>query len=418
MLGKRLGFAGLLMFLAAAGAAFGSGYSVYEQGAKAMGNAGAFTARADDPSALFFNPAGILQLPGIQVSLGTTAVFLTGSEFHSSLTGDTFHQDDNMAWPANLYYTQKLGDDWAWGFGITSPFGLKTQWGPTFEGRYISRESNIAVVNLNPNVARRIGRSWTVAAGIDYAKADVRELSHNINLGFPVVPDGFVKLTGDGTDLGWNIAARWASEKGWRWGGSYRSEMKPDIEGHVTFEVPAIAAPAFPNGPATSSLPLPASFATGVAYLAPGKWEGEFDVVWTRWSAFDRLRIDVQNEPVAPLDVDQIEDWKDTYSFRAGALYRLNQAHQIRLGFYFDQNPVPGEHVRPRLPDADRSSAQVGYGFAGKSGFTFDFAYQALFFADRTATGDPASATDPVQPGVYKNFTSLVGVNFGWRFGK
>jgi len=420
---RRLWVAGFVVFfLGTGGTALGSGYAIYEQGAKAMGNAGAFSARADDPSALFFNPAGILQFDGIQTQLGTTAVFLTGSRFESSITGDDFSQEDNLAWPSSLYFTQKLGEDWAWGIAFTSPFGLKTQWGPDFEGRYISREANLAVVNVNANAARRLGKSWSVALGIDYAKADIRELSRNISWEGTLLegsPDGFTKLTGNGSDMGWNVAARWASEKGWRWGGSYRSEMKPDITGDVKFEsIPAPAAAFFPNGAASAVLPLPATFATGVGYLSKGKWEGEFDIVWTGWSAFDHLRIDVKDNTLLLADVDQTEDWSDTLSFRAGYIYRLNDEHQVRLGFYFDQNPIPDEHVRPRLPDADRSSAQIGYGYAGKNGFTFDFAYQALFFDDRNVKGDPESADDPVQPGRYENFTHLVGVSFGWKFGK
>ena len=423
MPGRRLWVAGfVVLLLGAAGDASGSGYSIYEQGAKAMGNAGAFSARADDPSALFFNPAGILQLEGIQAQVGTTAVFLTGSQFESDISGDEYRQEDNLAWPSSLYFTQKIGDDWAWGLGFTSPFGLKTQWGPGFEGRTISREANLAVVNLNANAARRLGKSWSVALGIDYARAGIRELSRNISWDGTLLegsPDGFTKLTGDGNDIGWNVAARWASENGWRWGGSYRAEMKPEISGDVKFEdIPAPVAAFFPDGPAGAVLPLPATFATGVGYLSRGKWEGEFDIVWTGWSAFDRLQIDLKNNTPLLEDVDQREEWKDTLSFRAGYIYRLTDEHQVRLGFYFDQNPIEDRHVRPRLPDADRSSAQVGYGYAGKSGFTFDFAYQALFFDGRKAVGDPASTTDPVQPGSYKNFTSLVGVSVGYRFGR
>lgn len=131
----------LSLGLLAPGAAFGSGYSIYEQGARAMANAGAFTARADDPSALFFNPAGITQLRGKRFNFGTTAIALTGSSFDSSASGDSFDQLDNMAWPANIYYTQTVGERWAWGVAVTSPFGLKTEWADDFDGRYISRES-------------------------------------------------------------------------------------------------------------------------------------------------------------------------------------------------------------------------------------------------------------------------------------
>jgi len=41
-----------------------------------------------------------------------------------------------------------------------------------------------------------------------------------------------------------------------------------------------------------------------------------------------------------------------------------------------------------------------------------------LYFLDRVAAGDPNSSTDPVMPGEYRNFTNLLGVNLGWKFGK
>ena len=391
----------LALGLALPGAVLASGYSIYEQGARAMANAGAFTARADDPSALFFNPAGILQLKGKRFSFGTNAIFLTGSSFDSDLSGKSFDQADNMAWPSNLYYTQTVGDRYAWGVALTSPFGLKTEWANNFDGRYISRESNLAVVNFNANFAWSFAKTWSAAVGANFARADIRELSENLNLGGP--PDGFAKLTGDGNDIGWNVALRWANDK-------------PEVDGEIKFEnVPS--AVLFPNGPATADLPLPATFATGVAY-AKGKWEGEFDIVWTDWSEFDHLRIDIENNTAAVADVDQLEEWNDTYSFRLGYAYHINDRHQYRLGAYFDRNPIPDDHVRPRLPDADRTSVQVGYGFTGKGGFTFDVAYQALFFEDRTVTAFSASPSDPVIPGKYSNFTSLLGVNLGWKFGK
>jgi long-chain fatty acid transport protein len=411
---------------AATGAVFASGYSIYEQGARAMANAGAFTARADDPSAMFFNPAGIVQLKGQRFNFGTTAIFLTGSSFDSDLSGNSFDQVDNMAWPVNLYYTQSQGDRYAWGVSLTSPFGLKTQWPGDFDGRDISRESNLAVVNFNANFAWSFAKQWSAAVGVDFARADIRELSRNIDL----TPlgcagcQGFSRLTGDGTDVGWNVAMRWANEKGWRWGGSFRSKMKPEIDGEIKFEnIPAPFLPLFPDGGATADLPLPATFATGVGYVK-GKWEGELDVVWTDWSEFDHLRIDIEKNTALPgpipvlTDVDQIEEWHDTYSYRLGYTYHSSDRHTYRVGAYLDRNPIPTTHVRPRLPDADRTSVQVGYGFTGKGRFTFDVAYQALFFDSRTVTTLSASASDPVIPGEYKNFTSLLGVNLGWKFGK
>ena len=73
--------------------AFASGYAVYEQGVAAMANGGALSARANDPSALYFNPAGILQLEGVNLYGGVTPIFRGGSSVRSATTGRTFHQE-------------------------------------------------------------------------------------------------------------------------------------------------------------------------------------------------------------------------------------------------------------------------------------------------------------------------------------
>src|SRR5215468_7489467 len=63
-----------LALLLPASRAFAAGFSIFEQGARGMGFAGAFTAQANDPSAIFHNPAGIAFLKGKQIYLGATLI--------------------------------------------------------------------------------------------------------------------------------------------------------------------------------------------------------------------------------------------------------------------------------------------------------------------------------------------------------
>ncbi|MCZ6727674.1 MAG: hypothetical protein O7A98_10040 [Acidobacteria bacterium] len=51
-----------------------SGFSIFEQGSRAMGMAGAFTAQADDGSALFHNVGGLGFLEDRQLSAGATYI--------------------------------------------------------------------------------------------------------------------------------------------------------------------------------------------------------------------------------------------------------------------------------------------------------------------------------------------------------
>ena len=82
------------------------------QGASASAMSNAFSAQADDPSALHYNPAGMTQLHGIQFMIGALAS--GGSTNFTSPTGVTARGDRNgsVAWPppGHAYITANLKD--------------------------------------------------------------------------------------------------------------------------------------------------------------------------------------------------------------------------------------------------------------------------------------------------------------------
>ena len=53
---------------------FGAGFALYEGSARGNVLGAGLTASADDPSAVFYNPAGITQLKGKQVMVGPTLI--------------------------------------------------------------------------------------------------------------------------------------------------------------------------------------------------------------------------------------------------------------------------------------------------------------------------------------------------------
>ena len=66
-------------------AAWGSAFFISELGARAQGMGGAFTAVADDPSAIYFNPAGIAFIKGTQLQMDSLVV-VGLFRFHPSAT--------------------------------------------------------------------------------------------------------------------------------------------------------------------------------------------------------------------------------------------------------------------------------------------------------------------------------------------
>jgi len=82
------------------------------QGTAASGMSNAFSAQADDPSALHYNPAGMTQLHGVELMTGV--LLSGGTTTFTSPTGVTATGDrsGSVAWPppGHLYVTANLKD--------------------------------------------------------------------------------------------------------------------------------------------------------------------------------------------------------------------------------------------------------------------------------------------------------------------
>src|SRR6476619_3581511 len=82
MVAASLAFTCLSPTVASAGA-----IRIFDQSASGTAQSGAFAAQADDPSAVYFNPAGLTQLRGVQTSFGV--MLLGGHTTYTSPTGAT-----------------------------------------------------------------------------------------------------------------------------------------------------------------------------------------------------------------------------------------------------------------------------------------------------------------------------------------
>ena len=106
--------------LLAPGKSLAAGFALYEFGARGNALGGTLVGRADDPSAVYFNPAGITQLKGEQVMLGVTAI--TPSAQIETRDWGIGKNRDRTFWPPHMYYTKQISDSQWWGVGLFTPF--------------------------------------------------------------------------------------------------------------------------------------------------------------------------------------------------------------------------------------------------------------------------------------------------------
>src|SRR5512136_695884 len=219
--------------LLAPASSFGAGFALFEHGARAVALGGAFGATADDPTAIYYNPAGIAFLPGTQIAAGvyfiTENVTFDGA---NPYPGAAYSVDmkKQIFFPAHLFLTGKLSQNLSWGFGVFTPFGLGTWWPDDYAGKYIAKRTDLKTYDLNPVLAYRFSDSLSMAVGFDYLLSDV-DLTRSIGVINPytqqVAEVGQVHL--DATvhaGQGWNAALLAKLGGGVSFGASYRSKIK------------------------------------------------------------------------------------------------------------------------------------------------------------------------------------------------
>jgi long-chain fatty acid transport protein len=373
------GFTLLASTTTAAGAA---GFSLGAQGARAMGTAGAFTAVADDPSAVFFNAGAVPLVQDRFFTLGAAAQGLQSAQYQglppgpgAATTGE--QKTPQLGLSPHAYLLLPFGQRARFGLGVDSPFGFQTSWrGPTsFAGRFSALESELRTLDLNPSFSLRIGSSLGLGAGVIFRLSDLSLNRHVQGI------NPFTGATLDvgslqaGTDYdygwGWNVGILDRIGSRFSWGLSYRSAVDVQYKGALVLtQIPtgdpqldrlnAATLPFGKNLPLTAEVNFPDTLTLGLAVGFSDSLTWMLDVSHTGWSRFDGLTFTSTSDPT--LTTLAQGTYKDSFSYRTGLRYTTAGGSQWRLGAALEQSPQPGSSTGPFLADADHYVYALGWG--------------------------------------------------------
>ena len=371
-----------ILFFLTAVPAFPSGFQINTQGARAMGMGLAFTAVANDPSAIFFNPAGLGWQKHFEALTG--ASLLTKTE--GDVTGenpfpginDTEKEHKTTFVVPTLYVVAPLTSEINFGLGIFSQYGLGFRWdnAETFSGRFVAQNAVIQSVDLNPVLSFQATPAIAVAVGADYRFSKV-QLERNQAAINPftnsVVDVAHIKLNSKLTDnhgWGWNAGILVRPVPQLSFGAAYRSKIKVNYDGTANFEqrltgnaqFDGIVASQLPKGshPVTTSIQFPGSLNLGAAVTLPGQLTVSADADWTEWSKFQSL--DILFPDLTGRDLHRINSWKNSWAYRGGLEKKFSN-FALRAGYYRDKTPQPVENAGPILADSDRNGYSLGFGY-------------------------------------------------------
>lgn len=431
----RCSVAGALLVMS--GSAAASGVALIEQSGSGLGNAYAGgAAGAEDASTIFYNPAGMTRLNGKQIVVAGNMI-RPSAKFTNSATAAALLQPtlggtggDAGGWVLvpNAYFMMEVNPQTRVGLGINAPFGLQTQYDANWMGRFQAIKSKIEAINLNPAVSYRVGDKFSIGAGLNYQRIK-GDLTSAVNYSAAAFAAGGAPLLGaiggpgvegqciiDGSDSAWgyNLGVLFNPGAETRIGLAYRSQIKYNLSGTVSFtNRPALLAAGIPDGAVSLAIKMPDSFSVSAFHQLDSKWDVMGDLSWIGWSVFQQLKIDRANG--ANL-ITVPENWRDTWRVSAGANYHYNDQWMARIGAAFDQTPVSDAFRTARIPDGNRTWLALGGQYKPSGESAVDFGYAHLFVDSVGIADNQAAAGKGNLAGGYKNSADILSVQYTHGF--
>lgn len=369
-------------------AAFANGFDIYEQGAKAVGMAGAFTAQADDPSAVFFNPGGITQLEGTQISAGACLIMPTmkfeskGNAIMGAYPGQGTRIKDHTWIIPNAYITQRVNDKISVGLGSFAHFGLGIQWPTHWEGRFTpgATKTVLTTQSVSPVVAIKPMKNLSIGFGPYIQYFDV-ELNNLTFIGVPTPPltplnnraqTAESKLKARDWNWGWQAGFQLRIVERLTFGAAYLSEIRHKLsDGEQEVRSLTNGSLILKQG-FSSEFILPATIRLGLAWRK-GAWTIEAGGQWTEWTKYKSLSATFADGS----SLVNPKNWENAWLWRIGSQCSINRHLDLRAGFFYDESPIPRATLDPLVPSGARKGYCGGFGLH-RDTLTFDVAYNYI----------------------------------------
>jgi long-chain fatty acid transport protein len=442
------------------------------QGAQAIGRGGAFTAKADDGTALFYNVAGLAQQRGTKLLVSTNVTldsytFARAGNYPDDPNnpatpwgGRPFPVVSNAAGPSPLpmlAFTTDLGLDrltFATGVLVPSAVGRMFQLGAgglPSPARYAAAGAGGSLIAY-PTLAA----AYRLTDAIDVGVAGhlvVADLQSPLAIAY-VDPGGGVcksqeyygcdaqaayKLSGMGVAASAGVLAHLT--RSLELGMQVKTPWTVKADGTHTAKLPGGAT--VPPSPMTVNISFPLNARLGARYIglrdAFEAYDVELDMAYEPWSSTGPGPIVMSTtDPTTnkPMNMAMMQGYKDTYDLHLGGAYNVDlegDVLSLRAGGFYLTPTTDGPYTSAGANTLPKLAGTLGVGYAWGA-VSVNAAYAGVASISRTVTdgeirpanlakggasidgdGKPLGATNN---GVYSGFTHLFSLSVEVSFAK
>jgi long-chain fatty acid transport protein len=393
-------------------------------GARAIGIGGGYTAIADDPTAVWHNPAGtaiygdnVFYLGGELVVLNRT--YTPDAQSPLGQAGITSKISENTT-PTAI---PVIGATTRFGFGKSAPtrFAFSLLVYDVYGGSISFKNADISKNDATTGMPKVQGISATQITDLELTPTLAYQVNDRfaVGAGLRIGINSFsvtdtesafaTKLSGSGVGLGGIFGVMMRPHRLVQIGAVYRTPLSASISGSGPFSIGGMSQG---NKDFGLNVTWPQSAGLGVTVYPHRRLLVTVQADWTGWSSIQKLAIDI-----AGLSVAREMRYMDTYTLHAGIQGVITRYLVARLGAAIDSNAIPDRTVRRENQDVFKGTVAAGLGVHVWKIF-FDTAFELLVPgpARVVSTPLPSEAAAENETGTYASLVYSLELSAQIRF--
>ena len=324
-------------------------------GARALAIGAAFAGLADDPSAIYYNPAGLV-LQEKRMNISINGVYISPTHEYS-MPGGLKAESKNQNSIPQFFLTYKMNDKVTIGFGAYVPYaGGGVEFSKEELGYPFS--SNLGILSLTPSISYKVSEKFSVGFNLNFYHGKL-----DVNTDMPGYGPMESEETGSVVSAGLGMLYRPIDKLSF--GVSIRGPAKMSLTGitSITATAPGFGEVRFDLDSETN-IKLPWDIEFGIAYRVLDNLVLSGSAQYTLWTALDRVEKIIRDVPFQG-DQTNYQDMKfnNILIMRVGFEYAIPNGLYIRGGLGMDRAASPAETLSIRNIDVDKLTLIGGFGY-------------------------------------------------------
>jgi long-chain fatty acid transport protein len=395
---------------------------LYEIGTDNAGlaNAGA-AARAQGPSTIASNPAGMSYLPGTQITAGLQVLYGDLSFDRDAGTNTPGSGSGNALDPipgGSFFISHELDEHWSVGFGQYGDFGLAVNYDNDWSGRYFSQNASLLGLSLVPSVAYRFNEQWSVGLGVKamYGMLQAQTAIDRSPFGFTDRTDGQFKYKDQDWGFGANVGVIYAPQAGTRIGLTYTSQVDLDFEDRLDVNGDGRLLERVNNTKTELDVKVPQTVTLSLFQQLDRQWALLASVNWQDWSEFGDIGVQVDTTAVGAQSTTVDAGFKDTWHLSLGAQYQATEQWLWNVGMAYDSSAVSDSNRSVIVPMNESWRIATGATYALNKDTDINVSWAMVWLGDMPVEQTKSVSGNQISGEFDNAWIQALSGNMTWRF--